>query len=147
MYKNILIPIDGSECSIYALKEGIVFAKNVDANITFLCAIEDPMSVGYGAPEIVVSSADFYDTAKQKGSESLTTAKQLGTEAGINIKTRLIEKKHPATAILEAEEEFDLVIMGTHGRRGIRRFFMGSVTEEVIRRATKPYMVIPMQTE
>lgn len=45
----------------------------------------------------------------------MTTAKQLGDEAGINVETRLIEKKHPATAILEAEEEFDLVIMGTHG--------------------------------
>ena len=146
MYKNILIPIDGSDCSTHAVEQGVAFAKSIDATVTFLYAIEDPTKIAYSAAEVAVFSENLYDATKQAATESLATAKQLGSELGITVETRLIEREHPATAILEAEKEFDLVIMGTHGRRGIRHLFLGSVTEEVIRRATKPYMVIPIKT-
>ena len=146
MYKNILIPIDGSECSAYAAKEGLDFAKSIDATVTFLNAIEDPMRTIFYSPEAAIHADDLYEAAKRAGTETLATSKQLGSDLGVTTETRLIEREHPATAILEAEKDFDLVIMGTHGRRGIRHFLLGSVTEEVIRRATKPYMVIPIKS-
>lgn len=146
MYKQLLVPTDGSECSTYAVTKALEFAKEIDAKITFLYAVEDPMRMAYSVPEATVFSEDLYKGARRAGMETLAAATALAVEAGVAAGTILAERKHPVTAILEAEKDFDLVIIGTHGRRGLRHLLLGSVTEEVIRQATVPFMVIRLET-
>jgi len=141
MYKKLLIPTDGSDCSTFAVEAALDFAKDINATVTFLYAVEDPMRMAYSVPEAVIYTDELYKGAKQAGEEILAKAKARADEAGVSSETILIGRKHPVEAILEVEKDFDLIVMGTHGRRGIRHLLLGSVTEEVIRRSTKPFMV------
>jgi len=140
MYKRILIPTDGSACSELALKQGLRLAQTLGAEVTLLHALEDP-AVLY-APQVMTYHPDLYESLKQAGQAILAEAKALADKAGVTAKTVLADRIKPAEAILKAESEVDLVVLGTHGRRGFDRFMFGSVAEAALRRATRPYLVI-----
>ena len=141
MYKRILMPTDGSTCSEAAIQQGLELAKDLQAEVTFLFAIEDPVTTIY-APEVVSYQPELYEQLKKGGQEALERAKKLADELGVTAKLLLVERKHPSEAIHEIEKEFDLIVMGTHGRRGFNRWMFGSVAEGVLRRAEKPCLMI-----
>lgn len=137
MFKHILIPTDGSACSEYALKKGLVLAQQLGAEATFLHALQDntlytPTSAAY-PPKV-------YEGLKTKSQEALAWAQALADEAGVEARAVLIEIKHPVEAIGEVEQDTDLVVLGTHGTRGFNRFRFGSVAEDALRRSQKPYL-------
>lgn len=142
MYKRILIPTDGSKCSELAIVEGLNLAKALSANVTFLYAVEDPIRTVYMAPQVASYHPEIYEAAKQAGHESLEAALKLATEAAVEARTVLAERKSPDEAILEEEKNADLVVIGTHGRRGFNRFMFGSVAEAVIRRTSTPCLIV-----
>lgn len=142
MYQRILMPTDGSACSTAAIREGLELAKLLGAEVTFLYAIEDPTATMYAMPEVVAYQPQLYEDLKKAAQTILSEAKKLADEAGVKATTRLVQQVSPQEAILEAEKEFDLVVMGTHGRRGFNRFMFGSVAEGVLRRASVPYLLI-----
>ena len=117
MYSQILIPIDGSPCSDAVIREGLSLARTYDATVTLLYAVEDPVVEIYGVPY----GRQLYKDLLRAGEETLEHAFARAHAADIPAKTLLIDKEHPAEAILEAEKEADLTVMGTHGRRGVRR--------------------------
>ena len=139
MYKHILMPTDGSKCSEEAIKQGLAFAKELDAQVTFLYAVEDP---AYDIARAAPYRKPFHDYLTQEAEASLNKAKRLADELGVAATTRLVDHQQPARAIHEAEKDYDLIVMGTHGRRGFNRFAFGSVAEGVLRRSEKPCLVI-----
>lgn len=142
MYRHILIPTDGSNCSELAINEGLNLAKLLGATVTFLYAVEDPIKIVYMSPEVASYRPELYKAAKQAGNESLSVALKLATEAHVEAKTILAERLNPVDAILNEENEADLIMIGTHGRRGFNRFVFGSVAEGVIRRSTTPCLIV-----
>lgn len=147
MYDRILMPTDGSGCARKATRKGLELARRLGSSVTFLHVLENPLVAGYAAPEALPYSAQLYQDLKQAGREILDEALASAERQGVEAYARLVENRRPADAIHEAEEDHDLVIMGTHGRRGMDRWMFGSVAEGALRRSEKPFMVIRASDE
>jgi len=147
MYQRILMPTDGSGCARNAMRKGLELAKQLGAEVTFIHVLENPLVAGYAAPEALPYSAQLYQDLKQAGREILDEALAEAEDVGVKAEAELIENRRPADAIHDAEENHDLVVMGTHGRRGVDRWMFGSVAEAALRRAAKPFLVIRQDDE
>ena len=143
MCGRILVPLDGSVCGEHALREGLRLARKVGAEITLLHVLHPEQSV-YTRRESGVFEARQVEHAKDAAHNMLAQAAETAYLEGVIAKTVLIEdpETHPVRAILEAEASSDLTVLATHGRRGLRHFFLGSVTEAVLRRSPKPHLVV-----
>lgn len=139
--KRILIPTDGSACSERAVDQGLDLASQIGAEVTFLYALEDPLR-HYMAPEMISYQPQLYDELKRVAEEALSRAMEMAAAADVTARSCLVEHNDPVEAIHEAEDEHDLVVMGTHGRRGMNRWLFGSVAEGALRRSTIPYLLV-----
>jgi nucleotide-binding universal stress UspA family protein len=142
MYRKILVPTDGSACAQHAVHEAVELAKALDAEITFLYALENPLTTGTASPEALPYSAQLWDDLKAMADEALTAATAVAVDRGVPANALRVDNRAPVQAILEAEGDHDLVIMGTHGRRGFNRWMFGSVAEGALRRAKRPFLLI-----
>lgn len=142
MYERILMPTDGSGCAHKAMQKGLELAHQLGSRVTFLHVLENPLVAGYAAPEALPYSAQLYRDLKQAGEEILETALAEADKLGVEAKAELIENRRPADAIHEIEADHDLIVLGTHGRRGLDRWMFGSVAEAALRQARTPYLVI-----
>lgn len=142
-FGRILLPIDGSPCSARATDEGLQLARALGAQVTFLHALEVPVSA-YTMPESMVHEPQLREDFKGAAQSALDEARAHATELGVETTTELVD--HPGVrateAILEHEGDVDLSVMGTHGRRGVNRVLLGSVTEGVIRQSAVPHLVV-----
>jgi len=141
MYKTILMPTDGSVCSQKAITEGLEVAKNMDAGVTFLYVVENMSSAMWISPESVPYGVELMEDLKKVGREALEKASQMAKAVGVNAQTKLAEGR-PIDTILQEAKNYDLVVMGTHGRSGLDRWMLGSVTDAVLHRAGKPILVV-----
>jgi nucleotide-binding universal stress UspA family protein len=144
MFRRILIPIDGSNCSDEAVDQGLSLARELGAAVSFLYVIEDPFAY---LPSDLPAYTDVRGEMERAGEELLAAAGERARARGVTAEVKLVSGPlaHPVDAILEAEADHDLVLMGTHGRRGFDRVFLGSVTEGVLRKSSKPHLVIRCQ--
>jgi len=142
MYRRILVPTDGSACAQHAVHEAVELAKALDAEITFLYALENPLTTGTASPEALPYSAQLWDDLKAMADEALQAATAVAEASGVRATAVRVDNRAPVQAILEAEDDHDLVIMGTHGRRGFNRWMFGSVAEGALRRAKRPFLLI-----
>jgi nucleotide-binding universal stress UspA family protein len=141
MYKKILVPLDGSELAKKALDQAEKLAKLFDSEIILLQVV--PFMPIYGAPELVTplivdekhkESADRYlanlaGELKAKGHKVSSTVK-----TGQQVATEIID--------FAKANGVDLIVMNTHGRSGISRWFLGSVTLKVLTRAETPILLV-----
>lgn len=143
VYKRILIPTDGSACSERAFDEGLALARALGAEVTFLYVVENPLSV-YNMEGSLVYQPELEASLKETGEAALARARRRAEDMGVRAQTRLQETRQssPVEAILAAEGDFDLTVMGTHGRRGFDRLVLGSVTEKLLLRSAKPRLTI-----
>lgn len=142
MYRRILVPTDGSACAQHAVHEAVELAKALDAEITFLYALENPLTTGTASPEALPYSAQLWDDLKAMADEALQAATAVAEASAVRATAVRVDNRAPVQAILEAEDDHDLVIMGTHGRRGFNRWMFGSVAEGALRRAKRPFLLI-----
>jgi nucleotide-binding universal stress UspA family protein len=145
MYKNILIPTDGSPFSRKAIVNGVKLAKEVGAKVTgfFAAPAATPvvykgfMPVGYMTPEehaaVIEKSAASYLGAIEKAARA----------AGVRCKCIHVTDEFPADAILAVakKERCDLIFMASHGRRGISAVLLGSETQKVLTHSKIPVLV------
>ena len=143
MYKRVLIATDGSLCSQQVIQQGVTIAKKLDLPVVFLFVAEDPLlGNAYASPAAASYSREIFEEVRQAGVRALAQAVEFAVKQGVICKTILVERKDPAITICDLENESDLVIMGTHGRRGIQRLMLGSVTEEVMRRSNNTHLIV-----
>lgn len=141
MYKRILCPIDGSETSSAGLVEAIRLAQQQSAAIRLLYVLDTVylQSTGYMIGEI-------YDQLRAAGLQLLENAKAKVTAAGIGVETALIDAnaRRVGDAIVDESHAWpaDVIVMGTHGRRGVSHLFLGSDAEVVIRLSTVPVLLV-----
>lgn len=144
MYKRILIPIDGSDCSKKAVLEGLQLAKDFDAQVTFLYVFEVPTSIAYAGLEKVSYHHSLIEDLRNFARATLEEAGKLAKESNVSYEAKFIDEDiSPANAILAEEAEHTLTIIGSHGRKGLNRVLLGSVTESVLRKSKIPHLVIP----
>ena len=147
MYKNILIPTDGSDTSQIALQHGLELAKQLGASVTVLFSIENPFLSTWGgfAPSDAGTVGGIMDDLRALGHRTLDAALETARVADVVAVIRLTEDMRVTDAILESAKTHDLIVMGTHGRGGLERALLGSVTEYVIRHAGTPTLVVRSQ--
>ena len=142
MYRKILVPTDGSACANHAVTEALDLAKAIGAEVTFLYALENPLTTGTASPEALPYSAQLWEDLKAMANEALESATEAAQAAQVKATAVRVDNRAPVQAILEAEADHDLVVMGTHGRRGFNRWMFGSVAEGALRRAKRPFLLI-----
>jgi nucleotide-binding universal stress UspA family protein len=142
-YKRILVPVDGSDLSNDAFEQALSLAKLVDGTVTVLHVIEQPYSdySVFEGQEMLSASALIETETKEHVQNFLSEYSRKGKEADVPVKT-LIKEGPVAHEIIDLSKRFDLIIIGTHGRRMIASLIMGSVAERVSRHAYCPVMLI-----
>ena len=132
--KKILVPVDFSEMSLDNFRAAAVLTSNEDAEIHLLHVAEDRNYVGEFASSRTLMSRVREDAYRALESQLEILANKVSTPAKVVITLIWGDPAKDIVHIAEAGD-FDLIVMATHGRKGLNRFFMGSVTEEVMRRA------------
>ncbi|MFC1785014.1 universal stress protein [Candidatus Neomarinimicrobiota bacterium] len=140
--KHILIPTDYSDQSLRAVSEGYDIAQKFSAVLTLLHVIEEPIPPAYylAGNEMNVDHI-FKTTAKNAQEKLLQISKEAGIINNYNIK---VIKGHVANSInrFASDNNFDLMIMGSHGYSGLTHFLLGSTTEKVLRSSDCPILIV-----
>lgn len=144
MYRKILVPVDGSEISARGLKEAIKLAISQHSQIRLLHIANDRIvDSGYGDSSY---GGQVIECARENGQKVLSGAVTLARQHGLEAETVLVESTGgPAAAMIVTEARewpADLIVMGTHGRRGLRRLAMGSDAESVVRNTQLPVLLV-----
>jgi nucleotide-binding universal stress UspA family protein len=140
---SILYPTDFSKCASHALPHTLHLARQYSAEIHLLHALvlheADPGNAAHRLPNM----EELYQILEEHAREQMQAAVE--EHGGLKIQQAQLRGISAAATILEyaAENEIDLVVMGTHGRRGLRRLLLGSVAEEVVRLAPCPVLTVP----
>jgi nucleotide-binding universal stress UspA family protein len=135
MGKRVLVPVDGSPQSAAALD--FVTDEWPDADVVLLTVI-DPVDSGYSGSVLPSGAEEWYERERSEARERLAeTAESAGIDA-----ERVVEVGRPAASIVEAAEDADHVVMGSHGRTGVSRVVLGSVAEAVVRRSPVPVTIV-----
>lgn len=139
-YDRIMIPTDGSDCSEAAIDHGVAIAEKYDAEVHAVNVMD--IRAMSGTSEVTLQNAQLDNLQAQSEDVTEAVADRV-REAGLDV-TTAIEKGTPAVRLLDYadENDIDLITMGTHGRRGLDRYFLGSTTAKVVRTAEMPVLTV-----
>jgi nucleotide-binding universal stress UspA family protein len=139
-YSNIVIAVDGSEFSENAAKKGMELAKQLSASVTLLSVIDISTMVNNSAGGII--SPELLTIYTEQAHTTVDSIAEKYPYSKIN---KVTEEGLPGETVLKIAHRIkaDMIIMGTHGRKGLNHLIMGSVAEYVIRRSNIPVMVVP----
>lgn len=145
MFKKILIPIDGSELASKAVATGVKLASEVGAQVVFLHA-KAPYIAPYAAEVAMMDSKtqDMYERSITLESEKiLADAKKIADAAGVANQSVSAVSSRAESLIEKSVTEMgcDLIVIGTHGRGAMGRFFMGSVTTRLLHISPVPLLI------
>lgn len=144
-YQRILVAVDGSEISKAAFDEAIKLSKDFDSDLRIISVVDE--YVGY-AEGIAIDLNVYKKSLYEYGRTILDEMEKNAKLAGLDVDTRLVETeihpdKIPEKIVDEADAwKADLIVIGTHGRRGVNRLLMGSVAESVARLANTPVLLV-----
>lgn len=144
MYKSLLVPVDGSKLSFKAVKTAVAMAKLTGAKITLFYAAPDFGDVYYAeSPALAAhyTSAKFKEGVAKRSQAILDEAAK---SAGVEVDTQHTISEFPYDAIIKAatKAKADLIVMASHGRRGIKGFILGSETQKVLTHSKLPVLVV-----
>lgn len=150
MYASILLSTDGSDVARKGLKHGMALAKALKAKVTVV-TVTEPLPVDYGSGHAsgwipTQEEFDSFDAAcQERAGRVLDEAQAMAEQIGISAEYLHVPNAHPATAIVETAKArgSDLIVMASHGRRGLRKLFLGSQTSEVLVNGSVPVLVVP----
>ena len=143
MYTNILIATDGSELAGNAVQHGIALAMRIGAKVTVI-TVSPPFHVFTTDTQMIEDTAAQYQARMQQRAEKiLGTVAHLSQAAGVACETVHVEHEHPYQAIIDtaASRGCDVIVMASHGRRGISAIVLGSETVKVLTHSKIPVLV------
>jgi nucleotide-binding universal stress UspA family protein len=143
MFKHILVALDGSDCSHQALDLAVELAKEQGALCT-VCTVVDIVRAASSmtfAPGAIINQ--WIATLNEDAREIEAQAIEKYTDPGLNIESVVVEG-YPSDAIIDTAKKkgADLIVMGSHGRSGLKRLWLGSVAESVVREAPVPVLIV-----
>ncbi|MFC4541321.1 universal stress protein [Halosolutus amylolyticus] len=137
MYEFLLVPVDGSESSIAALDHALDVAADHGATVQLLYVADT------NKPSLVRYEGNVVDVLEEEGEEILSDARDRAKERGVPVVDDVVQGQ-PRSAIVDAAAEgpVDLVVMGTHGHRGLKEYVLGSVAEGVVNESEPPVLAV-----
>lgn len=148
MYKKIVIAVDGSEPSIKALEHGLTLAKALNAKAIAVTVTDPSLFIAPGAEMMQMNTGavvEELDKAKADGARHvLDHARNAAARIGLEVEGVHVPNKQTADGVLETAvaRGADLIVMGSHGRRGLGRLLLGSQAAEVLAHSTIPVLIV-----
>ncbi|WP_045836986.1 universal stress protein [Hyphomicrobium sp. 99] len=143
MYKHLLIATDGSELAGKAVEQGFALAKAVNAKVTIL-TVTEPWGMDAPAEVAIVYPVEEYERAAAANARKiLDDASAAGMKLQIACQTVHVKDQYPAEAIVETASTHgcDLIVMASHGHRGLMRLVLGSQAHRVVTQSTTSVLI------
>ena len=143
MYKHLLIAIDGSDLAQTALHHGIALAKALDAKVTIVTVSEPWHAYVTGEATMPFPVEEYQESVAKWATDILAKAKSVAGIAGVNSAVVHIKDDYPADGILSVadKQDCDLIVMASHGRRGLSRLVLGSQANHVVTHSKRPVLI------
>ncbi|MBK6651647.1 MAG: universal stress protein [Betaproteobacteria bacterium] len=143
MFKHILVPVDGSSTAANAVEKAIDQARAFGAKLTLVTVIDNYPFTGVGG-DFAYGQVEYLAAATANANSALENAAAAIQAQGMNCDKRVIEEHVIHEGILDTARELgvDLIVMGSHGRHGLEKLLLGSVTTRVLGRSPVPVLVV-----
>ncbi len=143
MYQRILVPTDGSEITGKAVATAISLAKALGAQL-FTVSVKEPFPYSAISEMQPTPPQEFYDAQERIAAERVAAVVAISEAAGVPCRGHTVEALHPWEAIIDhaTKSQCDLLVMASHGRRGVSALLLGSETQRVLTHTTVPVLVV-----
>ena len=143
MFKHILVPVDGSATAQLAIQKALGLAYAFGSCVTAIYVINPYPFTGVGT-DFAYGQAEYLSAATAQANAAIKHAKSALEQAGVSVETSLIEAPATWRGIIQAAEsvQADLIVMGSHGRSGLEKLLLGSVTQAVLTHTHLPVLVV-----
>ena len=143
MFKHILVPVDGSPTAQLAVGKAIALAKLCGARVTAIFAINPYPFTGVGT-DFAYGQAEYLNAATAEANAAIKAAKTAFEQAGVSVATSVVEAHTAWRGVVQSAESLqaDLIVMGSHGRSGLEKLVLGSVTQAVLAHTHLPVLVV-----
>ena len=143
MFKRILVPTDGSDITTKAINTALDLAK-AGAGQMFAVSVKEPFPYSAISEMQPVPPQEFYDAQERIATARVKAVQDAATAAGVGCSAHTVEALHPWEAIIDhaKRQECDLLVMASHGRRGVTALLLGSETQKVLTQSTVPVLVV-----
>lgn len=143
-YQNILVPVDGSDISLSAVKNAAQIAQAFGGQLTLISLVtEDPFAeADFYYPSPIMK--EYFVQAYANAEKSLKQAQTIANENGITANTQIVKGNVSEEGIIETAEKLkiDLIVMGSHGRKGFQKFLLGSFAQDVLKGTKLPVLIV-----
>ncbi|MEI8030943.1 MAG: universal stress protein [Comamonadaceae bacterium] len=143
MFKHILVPVDGSSTAQLAVDRAIGLAKAFGSRVTAIFVIDPYPFTGVGT-DFAYGQAEYLSAATAEANAAIKAAKNSFDSAGVSVDTSVIEAHAAWRGVVQAavSVQADLIVMGSHGRSGLEKLVLGSVTQAVLSHTRLPVLVV-----
>ncbi|MCW5662610.1 MAG: universal stress protein [Piscinibacter sp.] len=143
MFKRILVPTDGSDITQKAVDTAISLAKSVGAQV-YTISVKEPFPYSAISEMQPTPPQEFFDAQERIAAKRVSAVVAAAKAAGLECKAHTVEALHPWEAIIDhaKQQECDLLVMASHGRRGVTALLLGSETQKVLTHSTVPVLVV-----
>lgn len=143
MYRNILIPTDGSEITTKAVSAAIELARTLGARLSTI-SVKEPFPYSAISEMQPVPPQEFFDAQERIAASRVKSVVSAANAAGLDCSAFTVEALHPWEAIIDHAnaQGCDLIVMASHGRRGVAAFLLGSETQRVLIHSKVPVLVV-----
>lgn len=143
MFKHLLVPVDGSPTAQLAVEKTIGLAQAFGSRVTAIFVIDPYPFTGVGT-DFAYGQAEYLNAATAEANAAIQAAKTAFEAAGVNVATAVVESHAAWRGVVETAEsvQADLIVMGSHGRSGLEKLVLGSVTQAVLSHTHLPVLVV-----
>ncbi|MEO8060625.1 MAG: universal stress protein [Burkholderiales bacterium] len=143
MFKRILVPTDGSDITAKAIETSIALAKSVNAQL-YTISVKEPFPYSAISEMQPTPPQEFFDAQERIAAKRVQNVVELSQAAGLVCHAHTVEALHPWEAIIDHAKrmECDLLVMASHGRRGVSALLLGSETQKVLTHSKVPVLVV-----
>lgn len=143
MFKRILVPTDGSDITMKAVAQAVALAKAVGAQI-YTISVKEPFPYSAISEMQPTPPQEFFDAQERIAAKRVASVVEVAQSAGLACQGHTVEALHPWEAIIDHAKrmECDLLVMASHGRRGVTALLLGSETQKVLTHSTIPVLVV-----
>ena len=143
MFKRILVPTDGSDITAKAVDAAIRLAKSVNARL-YTISVKEPFPYSAISEMQPTPPQEFFDAQERIAARRIQDVREAAEAQGVACEAHTVEALHPWEAIIEhaQRQDCDLLVMASHGRRGVTALLLGSETQKVLTHSKIPVLVV-----
>ena len=144
MYNKIIVATDGSEVAVRAVEHAVALAKGLGAELAAVTVTEPYENVAFTENMTVINPSDYNQSCKEHAAKILSKVVESASANGVSPTTFHRDNHWPYDGIIKAAEEFgaDLIVMGSHGRRGLEGLLLGSQATKLLTHTNIPTLVV-----